>query len=312
MIRRPLGRSALNIHPLVLGGNVFGWTADEATSFSILDAFVAAGGNCIDTADAYSAWVPGHQGGESETVIGNWLARRGRRDDVIIATKVGWEVTPERKGLRREYILRTVEESLRRLRTDYIDLYFSHRDDLSLDVEEPLRAHEQLLREGKVRSIGASNFSAARLREALGVTDLPHYQVLQPHYNLLERTEFEHELRPVCEEGGLGVVTYFSLASGYLTGKYRSGADLAGRARMMMAGRYLAGKGPAVLAALDAVVAETGVTQAQIALAWLMAQPGVTAPIASVTDTSQLAEIMGSVDLRLSAEQLARLSAAGA
>jgi aryl-alcohol dehydrogenase-like predicted oxidoreductase len=225
---------------------------------------------------------------------------------------VGWEVSPDRKGLRRDYILRTVEESLRRLRTDYIDIYFSHRDDLALDVEEPLRAHEQLLREGKVRCIGASNFTAARLREALGTKDLPHYQVLQPHYNLLERQEFEQELLPVCEAAGLGVVTYFSLASGFLTGKYRSSKDLAGRARMMMAGRYLAGRGPSVLAGLDAVAAETGATPAQIALAWLMARPGVTAPIASVTGTTQLAEIMASVDLRLSPEQLARLAAAGA
>lgn len=312
MIRRALGRSGLDIHPLVLGGNVFGWTADEPTSFAILDAFVAGGGNCIDTADAYSAWVPGHRGGESETVIGNWLARRGRRDDVVIATKVGWEVAPDRKGLGRDYILRSVEASLRRLRTDYIDLYFSHKDDLTLPVEEPLRAHEQLLRDGKVRAIGASNFSAARLREALGVKDLPRYQVLQPHYNLLEREEFEKELLPVCLEAGLGVVTYFSLASGYLTGKYRSSADLAGRARMMMAGRYLAGRGPGVLAVLDAVATECRATQAQVALAWLMAQPGVTAPIASATTVAQLQELLGASVLRLTDDQLSRLAASGA
>lgn len=311
MIRRQLGRTGLQIHPLVLGGNVFGWTADEATSFRILDAFVEGGGNCIDTADAYSAWVPGHRGGESETVIGNWLARRGRRDDVVLATKVGWEVAPDRKGLRRDYILRSVEDSLRRLRTDYIDLYFSHRDDLSLGVEEPLRAHEQLLRDGKVRCIGASNFTAARLREALSVRDLPRYQVLQPHYNLLERTEFETELSSVCMAEGLGVVTYFSLASGYLTGKYRSSQDLAGSARMMMAGRYLAGRGPSVLAALDAVAAETAASPAQVALAWLLARPAVTAPIASATSVTQLAEIMGATTLCLTDGQMARLAACG-
>ncbi|MEY4763018.1 MAG: hypothetical protein RLZZ200_2874, partial [Pseudomonadota bacterium] len=266
----------------------------------------------IDTADVYSAWVPGHQGGESETVIGNWLARRGRRDDVIIATKVGWEAVPDRKGLGRGYILKTVEESLRRLRTDYIDLYYSHKDDLTLGVEEPLRAHEQLLREGKVRCIGASNFSAARLRESLVVDGLPKYGVLQPHYNLLERAEFENALRPVCLQAELGVLTYFSLASGYLTGKYRSGADLAGKARMMMAGRYLAAGGPKVLAALDTVAAEAGASQAQVALAWLLAQPAVTAPIASATSTAQLAELMGSVTLRLAPEQLSLLSASGA
>ncbi len=308
MIRRALGQTGLHIHPLVLGGNVFGWTADEATSFDVLDAFVAGGGNCIDTADVYSAWVPGHHGGESETVIGNWLARRGRRDDVIIATKVGWEAAPDRKGLKREYILRSVEESLRRLRTDYIDLYYSHKDDLSLHVEEPLRAHEQLLREGKIRFIGASNFSAPRLREALSASDLPRYQVLQPHYNLLERDEFENELLPVCQGAGLGVLTYFSLASGYLTGKYRSSADLAGKARMMMVGRYLSGRGPQVLAAIDVVAADLGATPAQVSLAWLLAQPGVTAPIASATSTAQLAELLAATALELTREHLSLLS----
>jgi aryl-alcohol dehydrogenase-like predicted oxidoreductase len=310
MTRRPLGRSGLTIHPLVLGGNVFGWTADESRSHAILDAFVAGGGNCIDTADVYSVWVPGHQGGESETVIGNWLARRGRRDDIVLATKVGMQMGPGRKGLSRAYVLKAVEDSLRRLRTDYIDLYFSHQDDAGLDVEEPLRAYEQLIRDGKLRAIGASNFSAARLRAALHATGLPRYEVLQPHYNLLERADFESQLQPLCIAEGIGVVCYFALASGYLTGKYRSRADLAQSARGQGVGRYLEGRGPAVLAALDTIATELDATPAQVALAWLMAQPGVTAPIASATSTAQLAELLGSVSLRLGAGQRALLEAA--
>jgi len=310
MIRRPLGRSGLAIHPLVLGGNVFGWTADEARSHAILDAFVAGGGNCIDTADVYSVWVPGHRGGESETVIGNWLAKRGRRDDVVIATKVGMEMAPDRKGLGRGYVLQAVEDSLRRLRTDYIDVYFSHRDDPGLGVEEPLHAYEQLIRDGKVRCIGASNFGAPRLREALRATGLPRYEVLQPHYNLLERGSFEGELQQLCIESGIGVVCYFALASGYLTGKYRTRADLTQSARGNGVGRYLDGKGPAVLQALDVVAAELDATPAQVALAWLMAQPGVTAPIASATSTAQMDELLGAAVLPLSAQQIEALAAA--
>ena len=241
MIRRPLGRTSLQIFPLVLGGNVFGWTANERSSHAVLDAYVAGGGNFIDTANVYSVWVPGHRGGESETVIGNWLARRGRRDDVLIATKVGWEMGPSQKGLSVAYILKAVEESLRRLRTDYVDVYFSHRDDATLGVEEPLRAYEQLLRSGKVRVIGASNFAAARLREASDVTGLPTYQLLQPHYNLLERDGFEGELQPLCIERGLGVVCYFALASGFLTGKYRSARTSRQRTRP---GRQSLSQGP--------------------------------------------------------------------
>jgi len=310
MTRRALGRSGLAIHPLVLGGNVFGWTADEARSHAILDAFVAGGGNCIDTADVYSVWIPGHHGGEYETVIGSWLARRGRRDDVVLATKVGMQMAPDRKGLSRAHILRSAEESLRRLQTDYIDLYFSHQDDGTLGVEEPLRAYEQLVRDGKVRAIGASNFGAARLRDALHAIGLPRYEVLQPHYNLLERADFESELQPLCLAEGIGVVCYFALASGYLTGKYRSAADLAQSARGMGVKRYLSGKGPAVLQALDTVAADLRATPAQVALAWLMAQPGVTAPIASATSTQQLQELLGAVTLQPSAAHLALLDSA--
>jgi aryl-alcohol dehydrogenase-like predicted oxidoreductase len=312
MIHRALGRSGLSIHPLVLGGNVFGWTADEPTSFAILDAFVEGGGNCIDTADVYSVWVPGHRGGESETVIGKWLARRGRREDLVIATKVGMEMGPDRKGLKREYILAAVEDSLRRLKTDYIDLYYSHRDDASLGVEEPLRAYEQLLRDGKVRCIGASNFTAPRLREALQASNLPRYHVLQPHYNLLERPLFEGELQQLCIEAGIGVLCYFALASGYLTGKYRARGDLAQSARGQGVGRYRDGKGPAVLAALDVVAAQCGATPAQVALAWLLSRPGVTAPIASATSVRQVRELLAVAALGLTTSQVAALDAASA
>lgn len=314
---RTLGRTGLAIHPLVLGGNVFGWTVDAARSFELLDAFVAAGGNCIDTADVYSAWVPGHTGGESETVIGQWLQRRGRRDDVIIATKVGYPVGNVAPGLARAHILRAVEDSLRRLRTDYIDLYYSHQDDLTRGVDEPLRAYEQLIRDGKVRVIGASNFSAARLQEALSTSDregLPRYAVLQPHYNLMERASFEGDLEALCRREGLGVLCYFALASGFLTGKYRSRADLAGKARGMAVMKYLDARGMAVLEALDSIARARGATPAQVALAWLLAQPAVTAPIASATTLAQLEELMGSVNLKLDAEEIAavaRISSVG-
>jgi len=315
MARRPLGQTGLEILPLVLGGNVFGWTADEAASHAILDAFVAGGGNCIDTADVYSAWAPGHSGGESETVIGSWLARRGRRDDVIIATKVGWQMDATRKGLTASYILRAVEDSLRRLQTDYIDIYYSHRDDTTLGVDEPLRAYDRLLRDGKVRVIGASNFSSSRLSEALASSrrhQLPAYQLLQPHYNLLERETFETELLPVCVTGGLGVLCYFALASGFLTGKYRSAADLGKSARGQGTGKYLNERGLRVLAQLDAIAGETAASPAQVALAWLAAKPGVTAPIASATTVAQVEELLGSTRVALSRGQLATLDKASA
>lgn len=316
MQQRELGRSGLHIAPLVLGGNVFGWTADEATSFQILDAFVAGGGNAIDTADGYSVWVPGHVGGESETVIGKWLKQRGRRDDVVIATKVGWEVNAENKGLAKNYILRAVEGSLKRLQTDYIDLYQSHKDDPTVPVEETLEAYAQLVKEGKVRAIGASNFSAARLREALAASEahgFPRYQSLQPLYNLYDRAEFEQELLPLCRQENIGVIPYYGLASGFLTGKYRSEADLQKSPRGGGVGqKYLNEKGLRILKGLDAVADRHQATPAQVALAWIMAQPGLTAPIASATSAAQVQELLPALQLQLSAEDLATLDKASA
>ncbi|WP_460677662.1 aldo/keto reductase [Hymenobacter coalescens] len=314
MQHRELGRSGLHIAPLVLGGNVFGWTADEATSFQILDAFVDWGGNAIDTADGYSVWVPGHVGGESETIIGRWLKRRGRRDDLIIATKVGWEITPEQKGLSKAYILRTVEGSLKRLQTDYIDLYQSHKDDPTVSVQEPLEAYAHLIREGKVRAIGASNFSAARLTEALQASEqhgLPRYETLQPLYNLYDRADFEQQLRPVVRQYGLGVIPYYGLAAGFLTGKYRSEADLSQSARGGGVGqKYLNERGLGILQALDEVAARHQATPGQVALAWIMAQPGLTAPIASASNARQVAELLPALQLQLAPEDLTALDQA--
>ncbi|UYZ63399.1 aldo/keto reductase [Hymenobacter weizhouensis] len=314
MQTRELGRSGLHLAPLMLGGNVFGWTADEATSFRILDAFVAGGGNAIDTADAYSVWVPGHQGGESETIIGRWLRRRGRRDDVLLATKVGWEINAQQKGLRKDYILRAVESSLRRLQTDYIDLYQSHKDDPAVPVEETLEAYAQLVRAGKVRAIGASNFSAGRLRESLEASqrhNLPRYESLQPLYNLYDRAEFERELLPVCQQEQLGVIPYYGLAAGFLTGKYRTAADLQKSARGGGIGqKYLNDRGHRILAALDAVAARQQATPAQVALAWIMTQPGLTAPIASATSPEQVAELLGATELQLGPQDLTELDKA--
>jgi aryl-alcohol dehydrogenase-like predicted oxidoreductase len=316
MQHRELGRSGLRIAPLVLGSNVFGWTADEATSFAVLDAFVAGGGNAIDTADAYSVWVPGHAGGESETIIGRWLKRRGRRDDVVIATKVGWEMGPDQKGLHPSYIRRAVEDSLRRLQTDYIDLYQSHKDDPTVPVHEPLEAYAQLIKEGKVRAIGASNFSAARLGEALQASaghGLPRYETLQPLYNLYDRADFERELLPVVQAHGLGVIPYYGLAAGFLTGKYRSEADLQKSARGGGVGqKYLNERGLRILAALDAVAARHQASPAQVALAWISAQPGLTAPIASATSVAQLQELLPALQLMLSPADQAELDQASA
>ncbi|WP_303310633.1 aldo/keto reductase [Hymenobacter sp. BT730] len=313
---RELGRSGLHIAPLVLGGNVFGWTADEATSFQVLDAFVGGGGNAIDTADGYSVWVPGHVGGESETVIGKWLKQRGRRDEVVIATKVGWEVNAENKGLAKNYILRAVEGSLKRLQTDYIDLYQSHKDDPTVPVEETLEAYAQLVKEGKVRAIGASNFTAERLRESLKASEahgFPRYQSLQPLYNLYDRAAFEQELLPLCREEQIGVIPYYGLASGFLTGKYRTEADLQKSPRGGGVGqKYLNEKGLRILTGLDTVAARHQATPAQIALAWIMAQPGLTAPIASATSVAQIEELLPALHLRLSADDLAILNSASA
>ena len=302
-----LGSTDLDVFPLCLGGNVFGWTSDEAESFAVLDAYAAAGGNFIDTADSYSAWVPGHSGGESEAIIGRWMAARGNRDRMVIATKVGRLET--RKGLHTDTIRAAAEDSLRRLQTDRIDLYYAHGDDdTSIPLDETLSAFDELVRAGKVRHIAASNYEPDRLAEALAVSKaegLAPYAALQPHYNLVER-DYETELAPLCIENGLACLPYFSLAMGFLTGKYRPGGK-SDSARAAGASRYLDDRGIAVLAALDAIAAAHGSTQAAVALAWLLAQPTVVAPIASARTTEQLAELLSFIDLELTAEELAQL-----
>jgi aryl-alcohol dehydrogenase-like predicted oxidoreductase len=313
MNKRRLGGSALEVAPLALGGNVFGWTAAASTSFQLLDTFVDAGFNLIDTADVYSKWQPGHRGGESETIIGNWLKRTGKRDRVVIATKVGLEMSPDDKGLARAYILRAVEASLRRLQIECIDLYFSHTDDLATPVDETLEAHTLLVRQGKVRVIGASNFSAERLSEAMQASARhghARYECLQPLYNLYDRSAYESTLEAVCRNHGIGVTPYFGLACGFLTGKYRSEAALAGRARAGRVKTYMNERGMRILAALDEVAKRQHATPAQVALAWLMAQPGITAPIASATSLVQLEELMAAVQLRLDHASIALLDAA--
>ena len=308
---RELGHSGLHLAPLVLGGNVFGWTADEKASFAVLDAFVAGGGNAIDTADVYSAWAPGHAGGgQSETVIGKWLAQRGRRDDVLIFTKVGMDLGNGKNGLSKAYIKRAAEDSLQRLQTDYIDLYQSHKDDESLPVTEPLEAYAELLKDGKIRAIGASNFKPARLQAALDAAKngLPRYESLQPEYNLYDRETFEHGDLPIVQASGIGVIPYFGLAAGFLTGKYRAEADLQKSPRGAVVGKkYLNDKGLALLKALDAVAGRHAATPAQVALAWLMQAPGVTAPIASGTSPGQVMELTKAMNLQLTAADAAEL-----
>jgi aryl-alcohol dehydrogenase-like predicted oxidoreductase len=314
MNKRKLGSSTLEVAPLCFGGNVFGWTADEATTFRLLDAFVAAGFNFIDTADAYSLWVPGHKGGESETIIGSWLRQRHLRDKVIIATKVGVEMAPGEKGLSKAYILRAVERSLERLNTEYIDLYQSHRDDPDTPIDETLEAYSQLIRDGKVRFIGASNFTAERLEESLTVSEnggYPRYVSLQPWYNLYDRDKFEGPLAELCRAKGLAVIAYFALASGFLTGKYRSEKDFEGTPRAYRTKEMFNDRGRRILAGLDAVGAELKATPAQVSLAWLLAK-GVTAPIASATNVKQLEELMTGVTLTLTPAQVNRLDAASA
>jgi len=313
MIRRRLGNTGFEVAPLAFGGNVFGWTADEATSFRLLDAFVEAGGNLIDTADSYSRWVPGHVGGESETVIGRWIARRGRHDDVVVATKVGSDMGRGERCLRRDYIMQAAEDSLRRLRVDAIDLYQSHWDDEKTPFEETLDAYARLIEQGKVRAIGASNLSTERLAQALAISardGLPRYESLQPGYNLYDRATFEDGLRDACIRAGVGVITYFSLAAGFLTGKYRSEADYAKSPRGAGMKKYLNERGMRILAALDAVGAQAGATPAQVALAWLMARPGVTAAIASATSLAQFTELIGATRLRLDAAATSTLDEA--
>jgi aryl-alcohol dehydrogenase-like predicted oxidoreductase len=314
MQKRRLGNSGLQIAPLMFGGNVFGWTADEATSFKLLDRFVAAGLDAIDTADVYSAWVPGHKGGESETVIGNWLKARGGRDKVVIATKVGMD-KKQGGGLAPDHILAKVEASLKRLRTDYIDLYQSHLDDSATHLEDTLSAYETLIKQGKVRAIGASNYRAPRLAEALRISaekGLPRYETLQPHYNLYERKGFEEALEPLALKEGIGVIPYYSLASGFLTGKYRSDADFTVSPRGAGVKALLNERGLRILAALDEVAARTGSTPASVALAWLMARPSVTAPIASATSAGQLEELIAATQLTLDADAVRLLDDASA
>ncbi|WP_055586219.1 aldo/keto reductase [Peterkaempfera griseoplana] len=309
-----IGRSDLSVFPLSLGGNVFGWTADEQQSFAVLDAYAAGGGNFIDTADVYSAWVEGNSGGESETLIGKWLASRGNRDDIVVATKVG--AHPDYKGLRASTVKSAVEESLRRLQTDHIDLYYTHYDDPETPVEEFLGALDQLVREGKVRQIGASNITAARLEEALAASEregLARYEAIQPHYNLVSRDTYEGPLADAAARHGLSAMPYFALASGFLTGKYRPQGAAVQSARAAGAGKYLDDpRGPRVLAALDEVAAAHRVEPATVALAWLAAQPTVAAPIASARTVEQLPALLAVAGLELSADELEALDAASA
>lgn len=315
MHKRKLGDSGIEVAPLAFGGNVLGWTVDDETGFRLLDAFVDAGFNLIDTADVYPKWAQGRQGGESETVIGKWLKRRGRRSEVAIATKVGSEMAPGRKGLSKAYILSAVEDSLRRLQTDYIDLYQSHRDDPETPVEETLEAYAQLVKQGKVRAIGASNFSAARLTESLRASErngYPRYTSLQPEYNLYERVGYEGAIESVVRANRLGVIPYFSLASGFLTGKYRSEADLANKARAQFVKKYLNERGFKILAALDEVAKAQQSNPVRVALAWLVSRPTVTAPIASATSLEQLKDLVDATRLTLDAKSVERLDDASA
>ena len=302
MENRELGRSGLLVHPFVFGGNVFGWTADEKTSFALLDTFIDHGFNFVDTADVYSYWVPGHTGGESETIIGKWFKQGGRRDKVILATKVGKPMGEGKKGLSRAYITSAVDASLKRLQTDYIDLYQSHDDDPDTPLLETMDTFNDLIKKGKVRAIGASNFKAARLLEALQVSkdnSLARYESLQPEYNLYDREDYEAQYEQICRENDLGVITYFSLASGFLTGKYRSENDLGKSQRGRGIKKYLNARGYKILAALDKVAGEHNAAPAAVALAWVMARPGITGPIASATNIHQLKEISRAAELRL-------------
>lgn len=316
MTKRPLGKTGISISPLALGGNVFGWTIDEKASFTILDAFVDHGLDLVDTANMYSTWAPGNKGGESETIIGRWLKTSGKRDKIILATKVGMQMGDGTQGLKKDYILKSVEDSLARLQTDYIDLYQSHQDDADTPLEETLSAYGILIRQGKVRAIGASNYTADRLRESLAVSaakNLPAYATIQPEYNLYDRAGFESSLESLALENGLGVITYYSLASGFLTGKYRSADDLGKSARGGGIGeKYLNERGRRILAALDKVAAAHHTAPAIVALAWLIQRPAVTAPIASATSVAQLNDLVKAATLTLGAEDVASLDQASA
>jgi aryl-alcohol dehydrogenase-like predicted oxidoreductase len=313
--KRKLGNSSIEVEPLMFGGNIFGWTVDEPTSFTLLDAFVDAGFDFIDTADVYSRWKDGNEGGESEAIIGNWIRSRGNRDKVIIATKLGIEMGPDMKGLSQKYIMTAVEASLKRLKTTYIDLYQSHRDDPDTPLDETLAAYNKLMQQGKVRVIGASNYTGDRLEAALKVSldkGIARYECLQPHYNMYDRADYEQNLEPVVLEHNLGVIPYFSLASGFLTGKYRSEADLTKSARGGGAKKYLNERGFKILAALDSVSARFDANPAQVALAWLIARPSITAPIASATTIEQLNDLIASTRLELDDAAITELNEASA
>ena len=315
MEQRSLGRSGISVPPLMFGGNVFGWTLDKPASHRMLDRLVEVGLNAIDTADVYSYWVPGHMGGESETIIGEWLAARGNRSRVMIATKVGMKMGSGEQGLSRAWIMKEVDASLQRLRTDVIDLYQAHKDDADTPLEETLGAYADLIKAGKVRAIGASNYTAPRLKLALETSaklGLPRYETLQPLYNLMDRKVFEDELAALCQAEGIGVINFYALASGFLSGKYRSEADFGKSKRGANMAKYLNPRGLAVVDALAAVAGETGTTSAQVAIAWLLAKPAVTAPIASATSLEQRDDLVKAASLGLSPAQVAALDAASA
>jgi aryl-alcohol dehydrogenase-like predicted oxidoreductase len=310
MKKRKLGGTGLEIAPLGLGGNVFGWTADEATSLSLIDRFVERGFSLLDTADVYSTWVPGHTGGESETIVGTWLKRGGARDKLVIATKVGMDMKSFGKGLSKAHILRSADASLKRLRVDCIDLYQAHIDDVSVPLEETLEGFAMLVEASKVRAVGASNYTAPRIAEALAVSaakGYPRFACVQPHYHLANRSLFEGALQQLCRDEEIGVISYYALAGGFLTGKYRSGADLEGKPRARTIAHWLDPRGLDILAELDAIARRLSATPAQVAIAWVMAQPAITAPIVSATSLAQLDEILRSVDLGLDRAALDRL-----
>ncbi|MCC8359142.1 aldo/keto reductase [Salinimicrobium sediminilitoris] len=310
MLKKPLGSTGLEIAPIVFGGNVFGWTLDEKESFRMLDKIFEKGFNSIDTADSYSHWAPGNHGGESETIIGKWLKERGNRDEIFLATKVGSNPGKEGRDISKKYILKAAEDSLRRLQTDHIDLYFTHWDNENTPVEETLEAYEQLIKQGKVGHIGASNLSPERISASLKAAnqnDLPKYEVIQPEYNLVEKEKFEGQYKPLAEENNLAVITYFSLASGFLTGKYRKKEDLEG-AREEMVKKYFNDKGLNKLKTLDEISKAHQVSNAAVALRWLMQQPAVTAPIASATEESHLNAFEEAVNMKLSPQEMNRLS----
>lgn len=312
MEKRNLGKTGLTIAPLMFGGNVFGWTADEKTSFQLLDAFTDAGFNAVDTSDNYTHWVPGNSGGDSERVIGKWLKQTGKRDKIVLATKVGGQFK-DKKGLKKGYILQSIEDSLTRLQTDYVDLYQTHYDDPETPIEETLETYAAIIQSGKVRAIGTSNMTAERIRESLQISrekGIPAYQTLQPEYNLYDRERYETEYAPLAASEGLGVIPYFALASGFLTGKYRSEADLAGSSRTKYVAKYLTERGFRILTALDTVAAKHNSKPGIVAVSWLMHRPGIAAPIASATSIAQLNDLFAAVQLQLDAVDLGQLNAA--